>query len=668
MAGDTIILDPSEVATGRVQLDISPYVKAEGVDYGDAAIEAFMSDRERGASPVDYKIPNRNITLPLNLKPVQGGLTFAQIRSQLQAKVGRTQAEGGWLRRTTSSGTLFIDVVNATLRFGGDWMQATRGVDVNAELRLECIPDWYGPEIVLPDRVETNLTELVWTETNIAGNYPGRVRIVVDEDQGQRQMGLVWGVRCRHYSNSTTAQLRYEAETCTPLDAAGIASGVVSHSNLSSGWTAVLSTNQTGGVALTHTGTYRVWVRAGSVLSVPSAPLPYLRLVWDVGDFAWPTENTAVQIPVAATPGGGQLCAVDLGEVRLDRVPAGTHRWQGIIQGRGVDGGENVQIDKIWLVPVDEGYGVLRAPTNLESGLGSYSARDEFNQTAGVLTGKALPVGGAWSGAGDTDDFVVNANTGFRVAQRSATGVPDVVNTGRAAVAGTTNFTNVVVQVDFQTAVGFVNHNGVFARWLDINNWLMLSYNKTTIQIRKRVGGTITPMAIVPAVLNPSAWYRLRMVVDTAGLVQGWCYLLGSAPGDPIVTAAAELATGGALQTGRVGFYDEDSTTGGAQTPTTRYYDNFSAFVPSYDAVLHPNQSAELRTEGMFREEATGAAFGPVSHVVGDLPRIPPSGSEGRTVQFFLKASRGDFDSLPDTGVDDISARVSYRPSFLLTA
>jgi hypothetical protein len=70
----------------------------------------------------------------------------------------------------------------------------------------------------------------------------------------------------------------------------------------------------------------------------------------------------------------------------------------------------------------------------------------------------------------------------------------------------------------------------------------------------------------------------------------------------------------------------------------------------------------------MFREEATGAAFGPVSHVTGDLPRIPPSGSEGRTVQFFLKASRGDFATLPDTGVDDISARALYRPSFLLVA
>ncbi len=49
----------------------------------------------------------------------------------------------------------------------------------------------------------------------------------------------------------------------------------------------------------------------------------------------------------------------------------------------------------------------------------------------------------------------------------------------------------------------------------------------------------------------------------------------------------------------------------------------------------------------------------------GELPRIPPAGLEGRTCEVFIKGSRGDFGQLPDNGVDDISARVTYRPSWL---
>ncbi len=36
---------------------------------------------------------------------------------------------------------------------------------------------------------------------------------------------------------------------------------------------------------------------------------------------------------------------------------------------------------------------------------GAFTARDEFDQTAGALTGKVAPVGGTWAGAGDADDF-----------------------------------------------------------------------------------------------------------------------------------------------------------------------------------------------------------------------------------------------------------------------
>jgi hypothetical protein len=97
-----------------------------------------------------------------------------------------------------------------------------------------------------------------------------------------------------------------------------------------------------------------------------------------------------------------------------------------------------------------------------------------------------------------------------------------------------------------------------------------------------------------------------------------------------------------------------------------RTYDNFAAWVPDLDAVLFANQSAELRHDGIVREDSTGAAYGPMSSVIGDLPRLPPSGTEGRPVEILLVPSRGDFDQLPDSGgTDALDVTINARPTWL---
>jgi hypothetical protein len=94
--------------------------------------------------------------------------------------------------------------------------------------------------------------------------------------------------------------------------------------------------------------------------------------------------------------------------------------------------------------------------------------------------------------------------------------------------------------------------------------------------------------------------------------------------------------------------------------------DNLQAWVPTPDAVIFQAQSAELRTDGTFRQTADGTGWGPTNPPTGDLLRMPPSGLEGRDVEFFLKASRGDFDQLPDSADDGLQAQVFYRPSWLV--
>lgn len=191
----------------------------------------------------------------------------------------------------------------------------------------------------------------------LIGDHPGRVRLEVEEGSGADQLGLVYGIRCRHYSAAATAALVYPAQSLTPLDAAANATvnsvACVRHQSLAAAWTPVLSTNLTAGTFLTHTGTYRVWARVYSTSAVP----PSVRFIYDVGDMTNPEENASVAIPAASN-----FYLLDLGQVRLDKGPAGTHRWQGVIQAKGAVGGENVSIARLWLVPVDEGYGKLRAP------------------------------------------------------------------------------------------------------------------------------------------------------------------------------------------------------------------------------------------------------------------------------------------------------------------
>ena len=151
---ETIKLDPSTIAVSRTELDITQFIKAEGVNWDDARIEQYLSEGNIGAAPVDYKIPNRQVVVPMQLM-ARGTFTFEQIRRQLQAKVARFQQEGGWISRVTTAGTHYADVVNASLRLGGDWLQASKSADVAAELSLELTPDWYGAEITLDDKTET---------------------------------------------------------------------------------------------------------------------------------------------------------------------------------------------------------------------------------------------------------------------------------------------------------------------------------------------------------------------------------------------------------------------------------------------------------------------------------------------------------------------------------
>jgi hypothetical protein len=613
---ETVTLDPAAVATSRTALEITPYIAAGGPDWGDSDIEAYVSDQAVGSTAVDFRLPNRIIKIPLSLRSL-GAVSFATIRLQLQQKAALLQREGGFLMRQIDSTPLYADVVKATLHLGGSWLQAYRSVDVDAVLTLECVPDWYGDEVTLTTLSGTGSAigklQLSGADAVIAGNHPGRVRIDVTDTSGNNQLGLIWGLRSKNYDAASTARLLYEAEALHPINGAagsavaGASGGTAVFAIPPSGvWVPLLHTDLGGTAALTHQGSYRAWMR-GSASAAPS-----VRFKWGVGSLSSPVVNDPVQVAVS-----GGFGLLDLGSVRLDPAPVGTHRWSGVIEVKTATGGDSIAFDELIFQPLDEGAGKL---TYVSTPPASAIATTAY---AGSATNDAAVGSGLWSniGAGvftshdnnyatDTTDgasqWLKTGGYGFAIPS-SATIKGIVVTMVRAAYKAFDNYGVHLVKAGTILSIG-----RSLGQWPQ--NWTTVTYGTPT----DLWGDSWTPSdinnagfgAALSAYLSPGTWAW----VDQVGI--------------------------------------------------TVYYVLASGFTVAQDAVVYANGIAEISTDGCFRD-AGGGVYGPASQVVGDIPRIPPSGLEARPVELFVKPSRGDFDAVADSGIDGVSVPVKYRASFL---
>jgi hypothetical protein len=312
-------------------------------------------------------------------------------------------------------------------------------------------------------------------------------------------------------------------------------------------------------------------------------------------------------------------------------------------------------------------YGKARGPIVFATPT-SFLARDEFDQSAGSLSGKTLPVGGAWSGAGDSDDFTIDAAA--HLAQRTATGDADF-QTGRYAIAGSTSFTAIAVQVDFAISIGSgAGYQGVFARYTDVNNWLMAVMNAAgNLLVLKRVAGTTTTLLdlqVRGGSTSAIGYWTLLLSVDVAGLWVAWVYPQGSSPkGAAALGLDSVLATGGALATGKVGIYDAFP----AFVSYTRTYDNFAAWGPAANAVIFPSRTARFLHDMALRQNAGGTSEGAVPVFEGKHLRLPPATRAGRKSRLVVKIRDFDVDSgLPDAGLTSrsVNATLNVTPRVAL--
>lgn len=152
---EKVHLDPVEIDSTRTQVSLHAgtdddgygiWVAEAGPDWGDAAVEQYLAQLRYGQLPVDHRVPNRTVTIPLIIIP-GSTFTFDQSRRLLQQKVALFVAEGGTLRRTLGNGRrIYLDIVSAQLHMSGSTLQASYDCDVDVVLTLECLPDWYGEE------------------------------------------------------------------------------------------------------------------------------------------------------------------------------------------------------------------------------------------------------------------------------------------------------------------------------------------------------------------------------------------------------------------------------------------------------------------------------------------------------------------------------------------
>jgi hypothetical protein len=672
MADEIIVLDAAgsnvDGSNPGSPLSIGPgtsYGLLEGTAFPAAPLNVMYASSvdTEGEIPVSRRYGNRAVTLHVEM--AESGAVNTLLDA-LQAKFAKFQREGGTIHRTRKDGTVRIYDVVA----GDGWdplydFKYILGHVAEVTMTLPALPLARGTEQDLGDNTETSLPCLIFSET-VSGDDTALGRLVVDDDQAVDQQWLIWGVETNaqytHTTSSGSGALFYEAESRTaqggsatavgPTGASGAGSNVMRNTSLSTSYQAILSTQATGGGAhLSHVGQFAIYVRAQ--VPTTNTGTVTVALEWAQGDFLNYTLNASQTIQPSWE---GSWRILPLGLVNIDKVPTGTQRWEGRIVAKSTVAGDDIDVDWIMLVPVDYGSGEASSLLRLASPT-SFSARDEFDQTSGTLGGKTLPVGGTWSASGSATGATVNSTLHMAARSTAPGGEGDHFER-----AGTGTWTDVAVQADVvgdpAGALAPLNH-GVFARYTNTSNYLRLtlvSSGPGSLRLAKVVAGSATTLmdvnlgTVAAAARLAGESFRLILTVSSAGR---WVAFLD---GDYVDTGIdTDLATGGTLASGGAGIFE--NTSGALATTQTRY-DNFAVWVPSRDATVFASQSLEVRHDRVIRENSSGGVWQRPASYLGDYLRVPPSGAEARSIRAIVKMSRSVPGYGPDSGTDDLSAKL----------
>jgi hypothetical protein len=681
MPGIGLKIDPVGEDAANVALDINDGVKfrAMKASYPTPArkVNWASSVDTEGALPASLQYENRQITIECRVY----GSSASDLQTQLgylEQKVGKINEEegvGGTHEYVSPSGvTCIFDLLEGSADYELDnTALANRRTVVTITFTAK--PFWrsgLANEVAGIDHVETTKPAVIGLDIVNGGDVPAIARLVVDDDQGVDQWSLLWGLQSRNYSGSADAELFYEAETRTLQGgselkalsgASGSGSNAVLNGLLFPTFQPILSTQKVGGGNhFSHVGTYRVYAR----LFRPTTNNGEVTVAfqWAQGDFQQSTLNEEKHWEQNEFEGNFTL--TDLGLVNIDKAAGGTQRWEGHVLAKSTQPGDDIYIDCLLLFPVDEGFGTLQTEP-LASSLTTVSAHDEFDQTPGNLDlPKVLPVGGSWSEAGKVAAEGFTVNSTFKWAQRTVVsdgGFPG----GTFAIAGATTspFASVSALLGATTLVYLESQQGLFLRYTNASNWLKAviegqpPFNKIVVSVYKMVAGSQVAMEGLGDVLGGiSSFSQLKLTLSAfpSGRYRVECN------GHVLEGYDPDLATGGALATGKAGMYDMWASA----KACTRSFDNFQLLTGTPDAAVYAGRSAEVRSTSMQRYDSTGAVLSRRGDYKGAYIQMPPARREARPVRTIVKLSRGEVDSLPDGAIDDASFRIFWQPRGLV--
>lgn len=674
MATEGLQIDSTSEDAANVALDLNDLTSTFLISatYPTPELDQMFSSSvdTEGDPLVQNRYKNRQITLVVR---VQGSslANLQQTLGYIELKCGKINREGGTLKRTApSTSTIVFDLNSATADIPTDKRALVRFI-CDVTITFNAKPFGRGAAVTASDHTETTLPHIIFTETAIPGDVPALGRLVIDEDQGNSQAAALWGVQSRYYDSASSAALFFPAEGLT-LQGAGAATstaatgysgtGSVLANTLSTSYQSILSSQATGpGAHWSHVGEYRVFAR----VQAPSDGTVTLRAQWTVGDGRVWTANDETRIDTQ-----GQWVLIDLGPVNIPKAVAGTQRWELRVHGKSTVVADDVYIDSIYLFPITEGFGITSAlPPSID--YSAFQARDEFDQAGGALAGKTPNTGGNWAGTGDADDFsTTGSGTITRVAVSDTS--TSLGNARLETMATPSSLAALNAQLTFypgaiSNASGEALKQGMLLRYVDSSNFLavygLMSHDDYGEHLRlvivERIAGTDT--ALFTADANPaySASTAITLYANVGS--DGTCYAgvngveLGS-------VSSVNLATGGTLASGKVGILDHYT----AAPACTRTYTYFGVYGAIQDAAVFASQSMEIRNNMVIREDSGGTLWQPVSKYEGDYLLVPVAGREARTTRFIVKLSRGVVETGIDNGIDDLSARLTYTPRYLV--
>jgi hypothetical protein len=499
---------------------------------------------------------------------------------------------------------------------------------------FECEPYGILDSVTIASNQTASLPLLVFDAADVPGHVDALGELLTTDTATQERWYVEYGIE--EITNASANDLILSQPDLTATGLAG-SSNTRTGSYSTNTYRATLTTTP---VAVCSTGS-QPHVYADTALT-------YVRAEYRIGDGPWSSMAWALAIE-------DNWSDLFLGVID---VPEG-ETFEARVVAKCATAGGVLDVDIVYPFPADR-WGRARRQLSIATP-SVFSARDEFDQTAGALSGKTLPQGGTWSLAGGSaGDWSVNATS--HTAERTG-----LAGTLAFALAGAGTPSAVVVQATVKFSAyptGSASEEGdlmVLARYSTTSNYLRGGFElRSDGTAKAEIALGLTSLAyneISPPSVNTD--YVLTMLVDVAG--RAFLFIDGE-----LVALAqhADLVAGGATDDGQVGLFDLQ--TAGA---STRTYNNFAAWVPEAEAAIFSGQSMRFLHDQAQRENAAGTKWGRVPVFEGQHFKVPVAGREDRTSRIAVRARRTDITEMPDGNLTDaLRADLTVYPRVLLTS